>query len=241
MSMPGLYWTLEELVDRPLVGGLDLLELQPHPRPSIAPRDARFDVQIALAARQAEPELRARAGLERAGRAHGDAAAAQIEGERGGDGVAEPVRDRDSQHDAGAGAPVEAVGEQVRRQRRQDVLDRTVLVDVADDAQRRQLAHLVGARDRAAEDQHGQPARVDLAQAAHEVQAGGVRQPEIEDDQVDPIEVRPYAREQLHGAAHGDRAVTRLLERRLEAVPHEAGVVRNDDGLRGRGATRHPL
>ena len=71
--------------------------------------------------------------------------------------------DRDAEHDARAAAAVEVVGEQVRRERRQDVLHRAVLVDVAGDAERRQLAHFVGAGDRAAEDQDRQPPVVELA------------------------------------------------------------------------------
>ena len=62
---------------------------------------------------------------------------------------------------------------------------RAVLVDVAGDAERRQLAHFVGAGDRAAEDQNRQPAVVELADRAHQIDAGRVRQPQVEDDQID--------------------------------------------------------
>ena len=47
--------------------------------------------------------------------------------------------------DARAAAAVEAVGEQVRRERRQDVLHRAVFVDVSGDAERGELADFVGA------------------------------------------------------------------------------------------------
>ena len=88
----------------------------------------------------------------------------------------------------------------MRRQRRQDVLHRAVLVDVAGDAERRQLAHLFGGRDRAAEDQNRQPAAVELADRPHQLDAAGMRQPQIEDDQVDPRQVGAHAGEQLGGA-----------------------------------------
>ena len=65
-------------------------------------------------------DLRCR--LERAGRADGDAAVTEVERQRRGDGVAEAVLNRDAEHDARAAAPVEVVGEEVRRQRRQNVL-----------------------------------------------------------------------------------------------------------------------
>ena len=96
---------------------------------------------------------------ERAHRADREPALAQVERQRRGDGVAEPVGDRDPEHHPRAAAAVEVVGKEVRRERRQDVLHRAVFVDVAGDAQRRQLAHLVGGGDRAAEDQQRQPAR----------------------------------------------------------------------------------
>ena len=120
--------------------------------------------------------------FERAGRADGDAAVAQIERQRRGDRVAEPVLNRDAEHDARAAAAVEVVGEQMRRERRQDVLHGAVLVDVAGDAERGELAHLVGARDRAAEDQDRQPPVVELADRSDQVDAGRVRQPQIEHD-----------------------------------------------------------
>ena len=137
-----------------------------------------------------EADLDLRAAVERAGRADGDAAVAQIQRQRRGDRVAEAVLDRDAEHDARAAAAVEVVGEQVRRERRQDVLHRAVLVDVAGDAERGELAHFVGAGDRAAEDQNRQPAVVELADRAHQLDARRVRQPQIEDDQIDLLRDR---------------------------------------------------
>ena len=88
---------------------------------------------------------------------------------------------------------------------------------------------------------NGQPAFVDLAQAAHQVDSGRIGKPQIDDDEIDMVQVGAHLGEQFDRAAHGDRAMASLLERRLEAVAHKTGVVGNDDGLGGRGATRHPL
>ena len=59
---------VDELVDGRLVGAFDALELQAHARPAVAPGHARLDVELALAAGQAEAKPRPRADLERAGR-----------------------------------------------------------------------------------------------------------------------------------------------------------------------------
>ena len=69
-----------------------------------------------------------------------------------GDRVADAVGDRDAEHDARARAAIVVLGKQMRRERRHDVLHRGVLVDVAGDAERGQVAHLVGVGDGAAED-----------------------------------------------------------------------------------------
>ena len=133
-------------------------------------------------------------GRERAHRADADAALAEVEREHGRDGVAEPVRHRDAEHDARAGPAVEVVGEQVRRERRQDVLRRAVLVDVAGDAERRQLPDLFGAADRPAEDEDGQAAAVEFADGAHQLDAGREREPQVEHEEVDLREVGAVTR-----------------------------------------------
>ncbi len=51
---------IDELVDLGLIGRIDLLELQAHPDPAIAPRDARLGFDVALRARQAEPRAQLR-------------------------------------------------------------------------------------------------------------------------------------------------------------------------------------
>ena len=142
------------------------------------------------------------------------------------------------EHDARAAAAVEVVGKQVRRQRRQDVLHRAVLVDIAGDAQRRQLAHFVGARHRAAEDENRQPPVVELADVADDFHAGRVRQPQIEHQQVELVEFGADARQQFRGAFRGQRAMAGAFDRRLEAVAHKRRVIGDENGFRG-GRSRH--
>src|SRR4051812_26800038 len=104
---------VDEVVDDRLVRRIDDLELDAHADAAIAPRDVAFGVDVLLGARHAEADLDLRSALERAGRPDGDAAVAEIEGQRGGDRVAEPVLNRDPQHHARAAAAVEVVGKQV--------------------------------------------------------------------------------------------------------------------------------
>ncbi len=124
---------VDELVDRRLIGRFDLLELQAHADPAIAPGDARLRFDVALRSGQPEAHPHLRSLLERAHRPDRHAPLAQVQRQRRGDRVAEPIGDRDAEHDARAAAAVEVVGEEVRRQRRQDVLHRAVFVDVAGD------------------------------------------------------------------------------------------------------------
>src|SRR3954454_4176120 len=100
----------------------------------------------------------------------------------------------------------------MRRQRRQDVLNRAVLVDVTGDSERRELAHLVGARDRSTEDQNRQGAVIELANGPHELDAGSMRQPEVEDDEIEAREVGTYAREELGRTLDGHGLVPGLFE-----------------------------
>ena len=119
----------------------------------------------------------------------------------------------------------------MRRQRRQDVLQRRVLVHVAADIQRGELAHFRGAGNRAAEDDDGRLFQIDIAQCAHEVHTMAMRQPQIDDDEIDRGEVGLDARDELASARHRNSLVAGALERRLEAVPHKGRVVRDDHRL----------
>ena len=76
------------------------------------------------------------AASERAGGANGDSPWTEVERQRRGDGVAEPVLNRDSEHDHAGAAAVEVVREQVGASEGQDVLHRAVLVHIAGNAER---------------------------------------------------------------------------------------------------------
>ena len=57
--------------------------------------------------------------------------------------------------------------------------------------------------------------------------------------EIDLIEVGADACQQLGGALHDDRLVTRLFDRRSEAIAHERRVVGDDDGLGADRGTGH--
>ena len=154
---------------------------------------------------------------QRAHRADRQAAFAEVQRQRRGNGVAEPVGDRDAEHDARAAAAVEVVGEEMRRERRQDVLDGAVLVDVAGHAERGQIADLLGVGDRAAEDQDRQPPAdrscgwcAPDRRRRHGAAAGRARSGRSR-------EVRPDTGQQLRGALHRQRgwpALSRAVAKR---------------------------
>src|SRR3954466_16005453 len=230
---------VDEVIDDRLVGGIDDLELDAHADAAIAPRHVPLGVDVLLRSGHAEADLDLRRTLERAGRPDGDAAVAEVQRQRCRNRVAEPVLNRNAQHHARAAAAVEVVGKQVRRQRRQNVLHRAVLVDVAGDAERRKLAYFVRVGDRAAENQQRQLALVKLADRPNQLDARRVRQTPIDDDEIDLCEVGANTRQQLDGAAHEDRFVACLFDCRAETITHERSVVGDDDGLRGDRGTGH--
>ena len=161
----------------------------------------------------------------------------EVERQRRGDGVAEAVLNRDAEDDARAAAAVEVVGEQMRRQRRQDVLHGAVFVDVAGDAERGELAHLVGARDRAAEDQHRELAVVEFADRSDEVDARRMRQAQIQDDEIDGVQIGADPRQQLRGALDRDRFVAGVFDSRAKPIANKRSVVGDDHCFaRDRGA-----
>ena len=71
------------------------------------------------------------------------------------------------------------------------------------------------------------------------VDARGMGQPQIDDQQIDVGEVGAHAGEQFGGALHRDGAMPGALERALEAVSDKRGVVGNEDGFCARGAGGH--
>src|SRR5688500_3424141 len=101
---------VDELVDGRLIVGLHLVELQAHAVAAIAPRNAGFRCDVAFRRWQPEPETPFGAVLERTRRADGDTTPAQVERQRGRNGVTEPIRDGDAEHNARAAAAVEIVG-----------------------------------------------------------------------------------------------------------------------------------
>ena len=86
-------------------------------------------------------------------------------------------------------------------------------------------------RSRAAEDQDRQLSSVELANRADEIHSAGVREPKIEDNEIDPREVGAHASQQFDGALDGERRMARAEQRRRETVAHECGVVRDDHRL----------
>src|ERR1700704_6100130 len=106
--------SVDERVDDSLVGGLDLLELDAHADPAVAPGHASFSVDVPLGPRHAKTHFDFGGAVERTGRPNRDAAVAQVERQRGGDGIAEAILNRDAEDDAGARAAVEVVGKKMR-------------------------------------------------------------------------------------------------------------------------------
>src|SRR5205814_8827623 len=72
---------VDEGVDDGLVGGLDLLELDAHADPAVAPGHTALGVDIALRPRHAETHFDLRGAVEGARRANRDAAVAQVQRE----------------------------------------------------------------------------------------------------------------------------------------------------------------
>jgi hypothetical protein len=128
--------------------------------------------------------------------------------------------------------------------RRQDVLDRAVLVDVTGHAQCRELADFVRAGNGPAENQYRQPPIVQLANRSHQVDTWGVRQPEVEDDQIDLRKIGADPRQQLRGTFDEYCLVSGVFNGRPEPVADKRGIVGDDDRLgrdRSRGHVRRYL
>ena len=102
--------SIDERVDCRLVNRLDFFEPQAHTIALHAPRDTAVGIDVALGAWESKPKAHFGAVRKRARCADGDPAAAQIQRERGGNGVAESIRDRNAKHDARTTSPVEIVG-----------------------------------------------------------------------------------------------------------------------------------
>jgi hypothetical protein len=101
---------VDELVDRRLILRRDLLELQAHAGLAIAPRDARLGFDVALGSGQPEARAQVRC-LRQQARPDPEPALADVQRQRGHDGVPVPVGHRNAEDDAWAAAAVEVVGE----------------------------------------------------------------------------------------------------------------------------------
>src|SRR4030095_15938847 len=134
---------LDVVIDLRLVCHADLGELHTHSQPPICPRHPGLDIDLVFSAGKAEAHSHGRIQSKGAGGSDRKATAADVDRQGRRDRVAETVRDRYAQGDTWARTPVRCVRKQVRQERREYVLDRCVLVDVAHDTQSLELAYLI--------------------------------------------------------------------------------------------------
>ena len=123
------------------------------------------------------------------------------------------------------------------------MLDGRVLVHVADHTQGVELAHLIGACDRPAE-HHDRRAMVELANGLKEHDPVALRDAKIDDDQVDPRDIGSNLCQQLLARLRRHGLVAGSLDRRLEPVAHECGIVGDQHGSPGepsRGGHRNTI
>ena len=149
------------------------------------------------------------------------------------------VRQQSPETKTGLAALVERFGKQVRGNGGQDVLDGAVLVEVAGDAQRRQLADFVHAGHRAAEHQDRESPLIQLPDPPHQLDTRRVRHAQIERDQIEIRQVRAHVRQQLRDALDHQRAMPRGVERGHEAIPHKWCVGGDENGLACDRCGRH--
>src|SRR6266545_2156133 len=114
------------------------------------------------------------------------------------------------------------------------MLRRRVLIHIAGDTQRRELADLLGARDRPAEDHHRRAKLIDLTERSYETDTMSLWQTQVEYQQVDSWSLGSHPRNQLRAAGCRGGAVSSRLECRFEPIAHERRVVGHQDGFRGR-------
>ena len=75
------------------------------------------------------------------------------------------------------------------------------------------------------------PLRIDRAKRADDVDAVGLREPQIDDDEIDAGRVGFDARHEFVAVGDRDRGVARTFERRLEPVAHKRRVIRDNHRL----------
>src|SRR5258706_3649273 len=108
---------VDEVVDDGLIGRVDLFEFDAHPDAPVAPGHTPFGVNVTLRTRHAEAYSDSGAGIERTRRANRDTAVAEIQRQCRRNRVAEAILDRNAEDHPRAAPPVEAVGEEMRRER----------------------------------------------------------------------------------------------------------------------------
>ena len=115
---------LDVIVDLRLIGCRESGELQSHADATIGPRNLSFGIDVGLAARQPEANLHRGTNGERARRPNSETAAADVQRQRRGDGVAESVGHGNPEDDARARSAIGAIGKEMRDERGHDVLVR---------------------------------------------------------------------------------------------------------------------
>jgi hypothetical protein len=225
---------VDEVVDGCLVLFANAVELEAHAELVVAPSHVRFGFDVLLPAWQTKPQPCFGFAFQRTRRSNGNAAATQVQRESRGNRITEAIGDWNAEHDTRTTAPVEVVREEVRRQRRQDVLHRAVLVHVAGHAKCGELANFLSARNGAAEDEDWQPTVVHLADVAHHVQTGRMWQAQIDDEEIEGGEIGPDASQQFGRALDSHGSVTGSLNRSLEAIADKGRIIGDKDGFRCR-------
>jgi len=119
------------------------------------------------------------------------------------------------------------------------VLAGAVFVEVPGDAEGGERPHLVGIRNRPAENNDRQSPVVQLANRPHQVDAGRVGQPQVEHHQIDAGQVGLDAGEQLRSAFDDDRLVPGVLEGGAKPVADKCRVISDKHGLGGDGGAGH--
>ena len=80
---------------------------------------------------------------------------------------------------------------------------------------------------------------IELPDAAHQLDTGGMRHPQIKYDEIELREVGAHVREQLRHAFDDHGAVSRGIERGQEAITHERRVSGHQNSLARSRSRRH--
>jgi hypothetical protein len=119
------------------------------------------------------------------------------------------------------------------------VLDGAVLVDVARHTERRQKLHLVSVSDRTAEDQDRNLPIIKLANRSNQVDPAGVGQPQVDEQEVNPVPIGAHTCQQFCRALHRHRMVAGREERIREPVADKRRIVSDQNGFGGHVALQN--